>query len=566
MYTAIMCFKNKSIEIPMEYYTENNNIVLSVKKDSVPEGLSHINIFYNEFFASSNDDGYYLIPDFAGGRLVRFKDSQYNGIYDSPLSSLRLIGIKRNGFVAVGKILGMQDEYNLVCEKSGNSYHYYIKFPLDGRRPYEDIKVVLHIFDDQNSDFSDMACWYRDYGLETGELTTLSEKRKKSEIVDYAADSVNIRIRLAWKPAPSKILEQTHENEPPLKIACTFRMVEELMDEIYKLEVKKADICLVGWNISGHDGRWPEMFPVEPKLGGETGLKSLIKRAEVLGYRVNLHTNCTDAYSIAEDFSEDYIIKNKDGTLSDNYPWSGGKMYNVSVPLREKKYIDSLKRIKKLGVNGTPYCDVMTAVLPRRSYDIKRPITPKEYRESTDRIFYEMQKIYGAASSEGGIDRAIKHIDYVLYGEMGKWKSDFNNWMDEIVPVWSIVYHGIILYNASNTTINYAIKSDDIKIKMIETDARPVAYCFVDFIENLSVWGSEDLVWQQGEKPHYVAECISRMYNEYSKRCNLQNVLVKRYEYLSENIRKITYEDGTVIKINYSNKTCKFSKISCGDK
>ena len=149
---------------------------------------------------------------------------------------------------------------------------------------------------------------------------------------------------------------------------------------------------------------------------------------------------------------------------------------------------------------------------------------------------------------------------------MGKWKSDFNNWMDEIVPVWSIVYHGIILYNASNTTINYAIKSDDIKIKMIETDARPVAYCFVDFIENLSVWGSEDLVWQQGEKPHYVAECISRMYNEYSKRCNLQNVLVKRYEYLSENIRKITYEDGTVIKINYSNKTCKFSKISCGDK
>jgi hypothetical protein len=42
---------------------------------------------------------------------------------------------------------------------------------------------------------------------------------------------------------------------------------------------KRAQLCLVGWNQKGHDGRWPQIFPVEEALGGEEKLRRLIRKA-----------------------------------------------------------------------------------------------------------------------------------------------------------------------------------------------------------------------------------------------------------------------------------------------
>ena len=59
---------------------------------------------------------------------------------------------------------------------------------------------------------------------------------------------------------------------------------------------------MVGWNKSGHDGRWPQAFPVEEKLGGEEGLREAILHANKLGYYIAAHTNSSDAYTIADNF------------------------------------------------------------------------------------------------------------------------------------------------------------------------------------------------------------------------------------------------------------------------
>lgn len=51
-----------------------------------------------------------------------------------------------------------------------------------------------------------------------------------------------------------------------------------ILDELKNAGVKKAEICLVGWNKGGHDGRYPQILPIEEKIGGETKLRELIKR------------------------------------------------------------------------------------------------------------------------------------------------------------------------------------------------------------------------------------------------------------------------------------------------
>ena len=108
----------------------------------------------------------------------------------------------------------------------------------------------------------------------------LRERIKHSPELAYAARCPEVRIRQGWKPVPSPVPEQTVENEPPMRVMVTFDRVGDILDEFQRQGVDAAEICLVGWNQKGHDGRWPQIFPVEESLGGEEKLRAVIKKAQ----------------------------------------------------------------------------------------------------------------------------------------------------------------------------------------------------------------------------------------------------------------------------------------------
>lgn len=556
--------ENKSIKADIIELSENE-FSLKVPAAAVGEGWESVEIFYDTFSATDEDNGYYIIPDRSGGRLVRFKKTESDGEYISEMLALRMVACTINGTAYVGKVVGMGDEYQLICNKENQRYHYFLRFPLEGRKPYEDIEIILYKTNDKDFDYNSMAHWYRDKSLDRGDITPLSEKIKTRPAVKYANESVNIRIRLAWKPAPATVLEQTRETEPPVHVACTFEMVEDLIDELKKQGVNKADICLVGWNISGHDGRWPEMFPIEPKLGGEEGLKRLIAKAEAAGYYLNLHSNFSDAYTIAENFSEDFIVKQKDGSLYKNQPWSGGTMYSVSLPYRKDAYIADLRKIAGLGIKGVHYCDVVGLLPPKRSYSSQFPMTPGDYRQAADEAFVAMQEIFGASSSEGGLDNFLKYLDYALYVEFpDAWENEeYNKWMDEIIPLWAMVYHGSVIFNVAPQSINFAVKDKKYRLKMLEQGARPAAYCFVDFY-SIPIWGTEDLTWDKSEGPGKAAKVIAEMYNLYKEYQCVQYAFIEKHEKIKDGVFKTTYDNGVSITVDYN--TNQYSICNKSDK
>lgn len=111
-----------------------------------------------------------------------------------------------------------------------------------------------------------------------------------------------------------------------MHVACTFKDVEDIIHAYKAAGIEKVEFCLVGWNIKGHDGRWPQILPVEESLGGEEGLRSLIKTANDAGYRVVCHTNSTDAYSIADNFDLYNIARTRNGNVSiETTYWAGGR-------------------------------------------------------------------------------------------------------------------------------------------------------------------------------------------------------------------------------------------------
>lgn len=530
--------------------------VYKIKRSDISEGLEYIDIICEEFYAKTGDDGYYVIADFSskGSELCFFNEKKDNErIFKQNL--MPIFGVKKAGRCVLVIVEGFKYEFTLVFGVKNGEYYIYPRFYLNGNVPYEDISLKI-IELDTSATYSEMAVAYRNYQLERGACRSLKEKIKERKQLKYAIDAPEIRIRMGWKPAPPAILEQTIENEPEMKVACTFDRVCNLIDELKRQGVDKAQICLVGWNKSGHDGRWPQTFPVEEKLGGENRLRYLIDYAEKNGYQIVCHTNSTDCYSIADTFSEDIVCKSKDGSLSVNdYGWSGGRMYNL-CPVKALEYAkEYLPKVRDLGFRGLHYIDVMSVGSLRWCYDKNHPVNSKETLRVYKEIMKLCQELFGGFASEGCFDFVSEYQDFGLYVS---WPSVSDDMADKSIPFWQIVYHGIMLYNATTDTVNYPVKNEKKRLTVIENGSRPTFYFYSKFMKgsNNDDWlGKEDLILDTDEQLKFSVSKIKEAYDEYRKRKKLHTEFIVKHSEVAEGVFEVTYSDGTVIGVDYNKET-----------
>lgn len=540
-----------------EYPILNCGDTYTVKNFNTSTSRKYIDIKSDLFTACKDDEGYYVIADVdkKGSRLVRFTDRK-DGERIFKQSLMPIFGVKNSKgcFLVIAE--GYKYEMNVVFGVKEGLYYIFPRFYIQEQDgiPYENISIRVIRLDD-NSDYSDMAVKYREYKLNRKDCMPITERVKNRPELDYATQSPEIRIRLGWKPAPPTVLEQTIENEPEMKVACTFDRVCDFIDELKLRGVDKAQICLVGWNKSGHDGRWPQIFPVEEKLGGEAGLVHLIKYAQKNGYQIVCHTNSTDCYNIADTFSKDIVAKKANGDLSKNTPWSGGMMYDL-CPVKAVEYAErDLPRICDLGFRGIHYIDVMSVIPLRWCFDEKHPVNSKQTLECYNKIMNMCHDLFGGFASEGVFDFCAKYLDYGFYVAFPKSDDDM---LDEEIPLWEIVYHGIILYNTSTDTVNYCIKHKSSRLKLYETGGRPSFYIYSKFMEGGSSddWlGKEDFTLTTDEELKFSADKIAEEYKEFKKYQHLQTEFILKHRELAEGIYETSYSNGEKIVVDYNSNS-----------
>ncbi len=279
-------------------------------------GRGRLTIHLDFLDSKAGTEGYYVIPNAKVCFLTKFvqrEDLEYTCVENI----MPMVGAKLGQKAYLVMVEGMSYDYHLKMTVKDGKYSLALYYDLTKIDLYEDIVLRAVTLTGEAATYSGMARYYRQVMEKKRKLIPLAERIKTNPVLSYGVkDMPVIRIRMAWKPVPTPVLEQTLETEPPMHLACTFAQVEELMEEMKAQGIKKAEICLVGWNIKGHDGRWPQVFPVEPSLGGEEGLRKLIAHGKKLGCRITCHTNSSDAYRIAECWDEGEIIKTKDGQLS----------------------------------------------------------------------------------------------------------------------------------------------------------------------------------------------------------------------------------------------------------
>jgi len=318
-----------------------------------------------------------------------------------------------------------------------------------------------------------------------------------------------------------------------------------IMRELKAMGVDKAEMCSVGWNSGGFDGRFPTLFPVDPAFGGEAKLREAIACAHGLGYQIVCHVCNTDFYTVSDRYDENDIARRPDGTLHRHGILAGGRAFFPCFQRVNDRYVDDdYARLAEFGFKGTHHIDVTSCIVPYPCFNPRHPLNRKQTADHMNRIGLKARRTFGGFGSEGPCDHVANSLDFVLYvSAYPKWLGTPNPLIDRLIPFWQIAYHGIILSNPFYETIDYTFETADKwapsneldsrekrTLKLVEFGGRPVFY--FNSYKNLTP--------------------IKTAYDEYQPLKYLQYEFMESHDEIAKNVFLTTYSDGSETLCNYS--------------
>ena len=542
--------KNISIAEPEEK--------LIIEKNSIPDNIKYLDVFPDYLTAYTGDEGFMLIPSVEGSHhsALTFFRPRENCEEIFPESSMPIYACRRGNHTILAIVTGMKFDYSLVIGVCDGKYYLYPRFILDETELYEDIEIrFIHFHGDIR--YPELAQTYRKFQLDSGNCRTLREKAAGRSALKEYADTIECRIRLAWKPVPSIVDDQIiGVNEPEVHAELTLKDVDDIISEFHKQGIDKVNFCLVGWNAGGHDGRFPDLFPVEPQCGTLEELKELVTRTRNLGYMISVHTNLIEGYSIGKRFKHDYVLRRKDGSDHRGGNWGGGKSYLLCPEMACRYYIDQdMADLKALGFYGEHYFDVFSIYPPYPCYHPQHKLNRREVAQWRCKMLKKAQEAIGCVGSEGSWDFAVDALDYVLYAAFFFKEPNEHPMCDEYIPFWNIVYHGLVLYNCFAASVNANIKNDYVlKVMNYAWGGRPLNYVNSRFIVGENPWGNEDLRYFPREQFRKDVAAIRKDYDFYQSIKDLQYEFIEDYEILPGGALKTTYSNGAIMLSNPTDK------------
>ncbi len=463
---AVCAFAQSSFTIDIKF-RDGKQVVRNIPTIKTKDGAQRV-VIPREFFnrdsfinrilissknwnANKGDAGWYLLPL---GQLVEFNQDEGKS---QPSFTMTMFGVKTPKTCQLAIVKSGACDCKLLAQAKDGKYSLSIQIISHHNlyTPRDNLVVDIYTMPEGKDNYSAMARKYRDFQIKERGCVPLKERVKNNPVLKKSVDNILVRVKHGVKPMLKT--DQTEETEPKPYIMNTFDDMTGYILWCKKNGLDCIDFHCVGWNKSGHDGRYPQLLPVEPLFGGEKALRKTIKTAVDNGYQISCHTNYTDAFKIANNWDDNLIAQNTKGELRTAGYWSGGRAYHVCpkqvLKLRLKEDLDI---IKNLGFNGGHHIDVLTCMMPFAiCYAKDHPCTPQEMADCYAEIMKACKEKFGGFTSESGVDHSAAHFDYGLYvwgypSHMPK-KNPF---VSKLVPIWQIAFHGIIMSNPFWDTVD----------------------------------------------------------------------------------------------------------------
>ena len=543
--------------IPVEFRAEDEGFRVTVKAGWICEqmGLNRrlmsLDVLPDFLATQVGDEGFYLLPDFSG-TLVRFKEHlptvNRDRIYMhqsewEKLSMMNCFGLKqdRQGTLA---IIHKGDFFcHAVTEvNQAGRNRLYACFGLrhDPGEPIkqEDKEIVFQFTEGRADGFFDLAAAYRDYLVHERGVSPLKERAEDNPVLAYAARAMRTKIFHARKG-------NSLDGNSPLKVYATFEQTEQILDRMWEAGLRQAVITLVGWNLGGHDGAYPQKFPVEPALGGEEGLRKLIAKAKGMGYQIVPHDNITSMYLAAQTYDPEVLLRNEDNTPVLGGIWGGGQDSKPCPVAYFQRYGPDVTRIRDLGFEGHYYLDGQSNPL-HRCHDPRHPADEEQFAISQCKLTQAHRALYGAVATEFGpayalpfVDEICLHTPHNIAGCLGKVSEDFRRIIDRVVPFYPLAIHGLVTYRESHV---HVYREEGVRKGLLRSIAIGVNPCMeIAHVNGASGDQYEDSIRDAGEGYRLAFEELANTHVE----------MVADFEELAPEASRIVYANGTALTVNW---------------
>ena len=544
-----------------------SHVRFTYPKEQIADDVVSIDVVPDFMIARKGDEGYWIDARGAYGRF-----EQETGVYENDRAGwMPIFGLKRGDALWYGQVMGWRCDYHFRAEAKGGRYEAFPRFMVKALRAYypvyQDIVVDFRRLNGAEANYVGYAKAYRKYQFENAGIKMARDRAKTNPVTDYLLESFVIRISQHCRKQVLKdrTLRMTRQNEQPLLVHMPFLICQDFAQQLHDAGVDKATFLSAGWTSGGYDGRYPDMFPVEPAIGGEAGFKAFAERCNTLGFQMSAEVDYTEMYGPADRFSLDLACRYANGQFPDGGFWPGGLAYNLCT----KKALDlgwcqmDFTRLRDVIGPGPLFFDVMSAIEPRRCGHPAHKVTSDDMGAVYSRLFELAQGAMGGAASECGFDLGIRHLDYVnyLWHEIGFWKSNrYKGFLSGVFPVWELVYHGVVFYTSDRWLQNHTYGNEDRSngafdfgwgiydrkedpekaLKMVEFGSRPILYThsFSDIPSIVKAW------------------------REYKPVRHLQKEKMTGHRKVARNVFETTYGDGSRTVVNYGSEAFALGGIS----
>lgn len=531
----------------------------TLRKEAIGDDVKWIDVVPDFMTAQKGDEGYWIDARGAYGRFEKDSGSYMN----DRAGWMPVFGLKRGDTLWYGQVMKWRCDYRFHADAKNGHYEAYPRFVADEVRRYypvyQDIVVDFRRLSGKNADYIGFAKAYRAYQFANSGVRMARDRAKTNPVTKYLLDSFVVRISQHCRKQVLKdrTMRMTKKNEQPLLVHMPFLITGDMMQQLHDAGVDRATFLSAGWTSGGYDGRYPDMFPVEPAIGGEDGFKALAQRCTKLGFQMSAEVDYTEMYGPADRFSLDLACRYANGQFPNGGFWPGGLAYNLCT----KKgwdlgwYQMDFARLRDVIGPGPLFFDVMSAIEPRRCGHPAHKATGDDMGETYTRLFKLAQETMGGAASECGFDLGIQYLDYVnyLFHEIGFWKrNQFKGFQSGVFPVWELVYHGVVFYTSDRYLQNHTYGNEDRSngafdygwgiydrqedpfkaLKHVEFGSRPILYThtFDDVPSIVKAW------------------------REYKPVRHLQKEEMTDHRELAKDVFETVYEEGSRTIVNYNAK------------
>ena len=584
------------VEVPLEYRLEQDKLVVSIPVSGISEYgdcyLYRIQLLRYMGAAHSSEDGYMVVPN-GSGSLIYFNNGKTSAdnyaqyIYDiDPMVStyttlenvssakLPVFGICRTDRSMLVTVEDGATTALITASVSGsyNDYNYvyptFVLRNIDNLRMFGNSTTDVYVMEPDLYDinmqvsyafpgedyqgYAGLANYYRERLIAEGVLTP----DKTGGDIPFYYDVI------AGVKETAHFLGTQYLHTFSM---TSFSQAKEMAETLSQDGITNQVMNLQGWFNGGYYHNAPHNIKVPLKLGGKSGLEKLEDAINGLGGRLYVDvafqrvTFADNGFNYNAESSRYYgsgyvaafgqvnptTLRNTSGL--DYYE----TRYDLLSPKFLPRYVSKfVKKIKKYDVGGISLRDLGNVLTSdkKRTEIINREealdvvLGQFELLQGTGkRLMTSEANAYSFAYSTDIINVPITDNSYAI--------------VDESIPFYEMVIHGCISY--STELLNYEDAEDmtGVVLQMIEAGASP-HYVFT--------WKDSSEMKDTGLNRYYATtfdtwkgEAVE-IYNRVNEALkHVSGAMIVGHEILDGGVRKVTYDNGVIIYINYGSETQK---------